>query len=213
MTHRQRASIVSGYFNPIHVGHLRMMEAARAMTGRLIVIVNNDTQQMLKKGRIILPLDDRMEVVRALRVTDEAIAAVDEDPTVKRTLRVIRERHPDAWLIFANGGDRSSAGHISEAQVCEELGIELAFGVGGEDKADSSSRIIAALDGEKLSWAAASGPARYATAGGRHPRDGAPGRDQGRSRRTSQRGLRPLWPAVWRTRLNPCASKSCTVPT
>jgi cytidyltransferase-like protein len=143
----KRASIVSGYFNPLHVGHLRMMEAARHLTGWLIVIVNNDAQQMMKKGRIILPLDDRMEIVRALRVTDEAIAAIDEDASVKHTLRVIREKYPEAELIFANGGDRSSASRISEAEVCEELGIALLFGVGGEEKADSSTRIIAAISG------------------------------------------------------------------
>jgi glycerol-3-phosphate cytidylyltransferase/D-beta-D-heptose 7-phosphate kinase/D-beta-D-heptose 1-phosphate adenosyltransferase len=141
----QRASIVSGYFNPLHVGHLRMMEAARAMTGYLIVAVNNDTQQMIKKGRVILPLEDRLEVVRGLRVTDEAMATVDDDATVNRTLRAIRDKYPDTELIFANGGDRSSAGHISEADVAAELGIGLTFGVGGEDKADSSTRIIAAL--------------------------------------------------------------------
>lgn len=144
--HVRRASIVSGYFNPLHVGHLRMMAEARELTGHLIVIVNNDAQQMRKKGRIILPLDDRMEIVRALRVTDEAVAAEDDDATVRRTLRAIRESHPDTGLVFANGGDRSSAARISEADVCEELGIELRFGVGGEEKADSSTRINDALD-------------------------------------------------------------------
>jgi cytidyltransferase-like protein len=143
----ERSSIVSGYFNPLHVGHLRMMEAARRLTGRLIVIVNNDPQQMLKKGRIVIPLDDRLEIVRALRVTDEAIASIDEDATVKGTLRAIRKKYPEVELIFANGGDRSSAARISEAEVCEELGIALAFGVGGEEKADSSTRIIAAMSG------------------------------------------------------------------
>jgi cytidyltransferase-like protein len=141
----RRTSIVSGYFNPLHVGHLRMMEAARAETGHLIVIVNNDAQQMMKKGRIIIPLADRLEIVRALRVTDEAMAAVDEDGTVQHTLRAIREKYPQTALVFANGGDRSSAARISEADTCEELGIELRFGVGGEEKADSSTRIIAAL--------------------------------------------------------------------
>jgi cytidyltransferase-like protein len=145
----RRASIVSGYFNPLHVGHLRMMEAARALTGHLIVIVNNDAQQMLKKGRIILSLGDRLEIVQALRVTDEAVAAVDDDATVKRTLRMIREKYPQTVLVFANGGDRSSVVRISEASVCEELGIELRFGVGGEEKADSSTRFITALTGEQ----------------------------------------------------------------
>lgn len=141
----QRVSIVSGYFNPLHVGHLRMMEAARALTGYLVVIVNNDAQQLAKKGKLILPLADRMEVVRALRVADDTIAAVDDDATVRLSLGLVREKYPDAELIFANGGDRSSAARISEADVCEELGIELRFGVGGAEKADSSSRINAAL--------------------------------------------------------------------
>jgi cytidyltransferase-like protein len=142
----RRASIVSGYFNPLHVGHLRMMEAARSLTGRLIVIVNNDTQQQMKKGRVILPLDHRLEIVRALRITDEAVAAIDDDATVKRTLQAIREKYPQAELIFANGGDRSSASRVAEAAVCEKLSIGLRFGVGGEEKADSSTRIIAALE-------------------------------------------------------------------
>jgi glycerol-3-phosphate cytidylyltransferase/D-beta-D-heptose 7-phosphate kinase/D-beta-D-heptose 1-phosphate adenosyltransferase len=68
---------------------------------------------------------------------------------VKRTLRVIREKYPQTALAFANGGDRSSVTEVSEADVCEDLGIELLFGVGGEEKADSSTRIIAALAGEQ----------------------------------------------------------------
>jgi cytidyltransferase-like protein len=140
-----RISIVSGYFNPLHVGHIRMMEAAAEMTDHLIVIVNNDEQQVMKKGRIITPLDDRLEIVRALRIVDEAVAAVDEDATVKRTLASIRERYPAASVTFANGGDRSSTSVIAEAEVCEALGIGLRLGVGGTEKADSSSRINAAL--------------------------------------------------------------------
>src|ERR1700728_804756 len=128
-----RISIVSGYFNPLHVGHMRMMEAAAEMADHLIVIVNNDEQQMMKKGRIITSLDDRLEVVRALRI-------VDEDATVKQTLASIRERYPAASVTFANGGDRSTTSVVAEAEVCEALGIALQLGVGGTEKADSSSR-------------------------------------------------------------------------
>ena len=138
-------SIVSGYFNPLHVGHLDMMEAARSLTGYLVVIVNNDAQQVLKKGTIIQSLDDRLRIVRALRVADDAVGAVDQDATVRETLRVVRERYPDAALTFANGGDRSQRSAVAEADVCEELGIALRFGVGGEAKADSSTRINATL--------------------------------------------------------------------
>jgi bifunctional ADP-heptose synthase (sugar kinase/adenylyltransferase) len=122
-----------------------MMEAAAEIADRLIVIVNNDDQQVMKKGRIISPLDDRLEIVRALRIVDEAVPAVDEDATVKQTLASIRERYPSASLTFANGGDRSTASVVAEAAVCEALGISLRLGVGGTEKADSSSRINAAL--------------------------------------------------------------------
>jgi cytidyltransferase-like protein len=135
------ASIVSGYFNPLHVGHLDMMEAARALTGYLVVIVNNDAQQVLKKGKIIQSLDDRLRIVRALRVADDVIGSVDQDTTVLETLWQVRARYPETALTFANGGDRSQRSAVAEADVCEELGIALQFGVGGETKADSSTRI------------------------------------------------------------------------
>jgi len=122
-----------------------MMEAAAEMADQLIVIVNNDEQQMMKKGCIITSLDDRLEVVRALRIVDEAVPAIDEDATVKQTLASLRERYPSASLTFANGGDRSAASVIAEAELCEALGIGLQLGVGGTEKADSSSRINAAL--------------------------------------------------------------------
>jgi cytidyltransferase-like protein len=147
-TQAAEISIVSGYFNPLHVGHLDMMHSARALTGFLLVIVNNDAQQIGKKGKVIQEAADRLRIVRELRVTDEAIEAIDSDQTVRATLALIRERYPDARLIFANGGDRSERSAVAEAEVCEELGIELHFGVGGESKADSSSRINAARGAE-----------------------------------------------------------------
>jgi glycerol-3-phosphate cytidylyltransferase/D-beta-D-heptose 7-phosphate kinase/D-beta-D-heptose 1-phosphate adenosyltransferase len=135
-------AIVSGYFNPLHVGHLRMMREARDLADLLIVIVNNDDQQMLKKGRIVIPAIDRLAIVESIRFVDEAMLAVDHDSTVIKTLSEIRSRYPDARLIFANGGDRSDSGAIAEADVCAELDIETIFGVGGHEKADASSRII-----------------------------------------------------------------------
>ena len=134
-------AIVSGYFNPLHVGHIRMMRAERDLADRLLVVVNNDEQQMLKKGRVIIGEDDRREVVENLRVVDEVMLAVDTDGSVRRTLAEIRRRFPADRLIFGNGGDRG-AGSIAEAEVCAQLGIEIVFGVGGDDKADASSRII-----------------------------------------------------------------------
>ena len=137
---RPIAIIVSGYFSPLHIGHLDMIEAAAAEGDMLIVIVNNNDQQIAKKGKLILDEHDRLRLVRALGVVDEALIAVDTDRTVSATLRHIAETHPDHDLVFANGGDRKPE-FVPEAKVCEEYGIRMLFGVGGDQKADSSTRI------------------------------------------------------------------------
>lgn len=141
----RNVAIVSGYFNPLHMGHLRMFRDARTLAEALVVIVNNDKQQMLKKGRVIMTESDRLEVVGAIRYVDQAFLSVDADPSVRESLAKIRQEYPSDHLIFANGGDRNDTGSIAEAEVCRQLDIELAFGIGGNDKTDASSRIIAEL--------------------------------------------------------------------
>ncbi len=139
-----RIAIVSGYFNPLHIGHLQMIKAARELAPHLVVIVNNDRQQLLKKGRVLMTEDDRQTIVAELRCVDEAFVAVDDDATVVASLRRLRERYPDAELLFCNGGDRSPGGDpppSAELQLTEEIGLEMVYGVGGQEKADSSSRI------------------------------------------------------------------------
>lgn len=133
--------VVSGYFNPIHLGHVRLLEAASRLGDKLIVIVNNDVQQRLKKGKVIMEESERLEVVRAIRWVDEALVAIDQDPSIVRTLEKIAVDHPEASLCFANGGDRQSMADVPEAAVCEKYGIEMRFGVGGNDKVNSSSNI------------------------------------------------------------------------
>ena len=138
-------AVVSGYFNPIHVGHLRMIRAAKQLADILVVIVNNDKQQVLKKGKVIIPEQDRVEIVDSIKYVDRTVLSIDTDGSVRATLASLRKEYPDESLIFANGGDRRSAGSISEAEVCQDLGIKIEFGVGGHDKADASSRINEAL--------------------------------------------------------------------
>ena len=137
--------VVSGYFNPLHVGHVRMMRAAKQLGDLLVVVVNNDRQQILKKGRIIINERDRAEVVESVGVVDRVISSVDDGPSVRATLAKIRQEYPGHRIIFANGGDRRDADSIAEAATCKDLDIEIEFGVGGGDKADASSRIIAEL--------------------------------------------------------------------
>lgn len=141
--------IVSGFFNPLHGGHLDMIEAAAKLSDRLIVIVNNDIQQVMKKDKIILSEQNRARLIKALRDVDEVMIAVDDDPTVIHSLQQIALKYPDDELTFANGGDRDSEKAIPETEVCRAHGIELLFGVGGIEKADSSTRINQALGHKK----------------------------------------------------------------
>jgi cytidyltransferase-like protein len=136
--------IVSGYFSPLHVGHLDMIEGAAALGDKVFVIVNNNAQQVMKKGKLIIDEKERLRIVEALRAVDEAIIAVDDDRTVSASLRAIAQAKPDHDLIFANGGDRKPE-FVPESTVCDEYGIKLVFGVGGDNKADSSTRINMAL--------------------------------------------------------------------
>lgn len=137
--------IVSGFFNPLHGGHLDMIEAAARIGDRLVVVVNNDVQQVLKKDKIILNEQNRMRLMRALRDVDEVVLSIDQDPTQIQTLEMLAKNYAGNELVFANGGDRDSEKAIPEAEVCRQYGIEMIFGVGGTEKADSSTRINQAL--------------------------------------------------------------------
>jgi len=137
--------IESGFFNPLHGGHLDMIEAGAKLGDKLIVIVNNDEQQVLKKGKVILTQENRARLIGALRAVDEVMISIDEDQTVIKSLENIAQQYPNDELVFANGGDRDSEKAIPEGEVCHNYNIEMIFGVGGEQKADSSTRINQAL--------------------------------------------------------------------
>lgn len=126
-----------------------MIEAAALMGDKLIVIINNDAQQIIKKGKVILNEQNRARLIGALRVVDDAVISVDEDPTVIKTLQMIAIQHPGDELIFANGGDRDSEKVIPETEVCKNYNIQMVLGVGGTEKADSSTRINQANGHEK----------------------------------------------------------------
>jgi glycerol-3-phosphate cytidylyltransferase/D-beta-D-heptose 7-phosphate kinase/D-beta-D-heptose 1-phosphate adenosyltransferase len=149
--HPSRASIVSGYFNPFHHGHLDLFEQARQRTGYLVVIVNNDAQQLLKKGRIIQPADVRVRIVAALRAVDDVVLALEDGPGIDETFDEIRRLYPGTRLEFCNGGDRSLARSLPDAEreAARRNDIELVYGVGGESKADSSTRIQADLEADR----------------------------------------------------------------
>lgn len=142
-----KRAIVSGYFNPLHGGHLDLIEAARKLSDDyLIVVVNNDTQAVMKKGKVILDEDNRLRLVAALRDVDEAMLSIDtQDTSQTETLQFIRQKYPDDELIFGNGGDRTAGLTLppNEYAMCEKCNIEMVFGVGSHEveKRDSSTRI------------------------------------------------------------------------
>lgn len=125
--------VASGYFTLLHHGHVEYLEKSKELGDILVVIVNNDHQTMLKKGKVLIPAIDRLKVVRALECVDMAILSVDQDRTVCKTLEAL---NPD---IFTNGGDQFNDS-IPEAEVCNRLGIQLVDGLGA--KVESSSDIV-----------------------------------------------------------------------
>ena len=131
---KKKIVTVSGGFDPLHVGHVRMIQAAAQM-GDVIVIANSDDWLMRKKGYVFMPYEERQEVLYSIKGVIDVFEADDEDGTVCKTLEKIK---PD---IFANGGDRKE-GNVPEYELCNKLNIEMAFGVGGNDKPQSSSWLV-----------------------------------------------------------------------
>ena len=135
----RRIAIVSGYFNPPHIGHYKMIEEASKI-GRVYVIVNNDQQQKIKKKKIIRVEDDRYYMIKKNKDVWKAMISIDEDQTVKKSLAHLARLYPDDQLVFCNGGDRGKD-NIPETKTCEAYGIGMVFGVGGDTKQDASSTI------------------------------------------------------------------------
>ena len=132
--------IVSGYFNPIHKGHLEYFEKAKEQGDQLWVIVNNDYQRALKGSKEFQNEDERLAIVQAIRTVDLALLSIDQDRTVTESIKHIYSvfglQHE---FYFANGGDQNN-NSIPEARICEELGVHLLDGLG--DKIQSSSWLL-----------------------------------------------------------------------
>ncbi len=122
---------VSGYFDPIHVGHLEYLKMAKSLGDILVVIVNNNHQCVLKKGKFFMDENDRLEIVKAIKYVDEVVLSVDKDKTVCKSLELIRPN------IFANGGDRSTD-EVPETSVCKKYKIEMVDGLGEKIRSSSS---------------------------------------------------------------------------
>ena len=138
--HKKKVVAVSGGFDPIHVGHVRMFTKARALGDELVVILNNDNWLRAKKGFVFMPEKERKALLEALVPIDRVIITghkeKDPDRSVSRELRKLKPS------IFANGGDRRSTADIPEEVVCQNLGIEMIFNIGPGGKIESSSWLL-----------------------------------------------------------------------
>ncbi len=143
--------VVSGGFDPVHIGHIRLFKKARKLGDKLIVIVNSDNFLLEKKGYVFMSFKERKEIIENISYVDKVFKSIDKDNTVIESIKALKEKN--LIDIFANGGDRQNKDDIPEYSLCEKLGIETVFEVGGE-KIQSSSNLIKPFENylERRSW-------------------------------------------------------------
>ncbi len=143
--------VVSGGFDPVHIGHLQLFEEAKKLGDYLIVIVNSDKFLQEKKNFVFMPLIERKKIILGFSCVDEVIDSIDEDHTVRKTLQKLSSNRKID--IFANGGDRRNLKDIPEYEICKKNKIEMVFDVGG-GKIQSSSDLTKQFNNykEKRPW-------------------------------------------------------------
>jgi len=134
--------IVSGYFDPLHVGHLEYIEEAKKYGDELWVIVNSDYQASLKKTKCFMKEDERIKIITNIKGVDKVFISIDTDRSICGTLKFLVKSFPENDFVFANGGDVNSK-NSREHKICKELGILPVYGLG--KKIQSSSWLIKGL--------------------------------------------------------------------
>lgn len=133
--------IVSGGFDPIHEGHIEMIKASEAQSDGVILLLNSDEWLKRKKGKNFMEQKTRETICKNIKGVVDVITFDDSDNSACDGIRKVRQKYSDAHLVFANGGDRTKD-NIPETETCNECHVELKFGVGGENKMNSSSWIL-----------------------------------------------------------------------
>lgn len=125
--------VVSGYFDPLHVGHLELFKLAKQLGDKLVILLNNDEQARLKKGYSFMNVEERKIILESIKYVDEVFISIDKNLSVIESLRILKPH------VFAKGGDRKIE-EIPETPICRELGIEIIDGLG--NKIQSSSYLV-----------------------------------------------------------------------
>jgi len=149
MSFAKKTIITSGFFNPIHIGHLNLLREAKKLGDFLVVIVNNDQQVKFKGSTPFMPEKERMEIIKELRCADEVLLSIDKNITVAKSLALVAKKYPGK-LFFAKGGDRN-VDNIPEAEkeICQKFNIKVVNGVGG-GKVQSSSRLLKKVNSKNI---------------------------------------------------------------
>ena len=143
MTHGvvlKKIVVISGGFDPLHSGHIAYLRAARVLGDQLVVGINSDAWLIRKKGKAFLPFEERRTILSECRSVNHTVEFNDDDGSAKNLILTTLEVFPDAEIIFANGGDRTSE-NIPEMEIQDQR-LSFVFSVGGEDKKNSSSWIL-----------------------------------------------------------------------
>ena len=144
MMEKKDCVVVSGGFDPIHIGHLRMIQEASKLSDNLIVIVNSDNFLLEKKGYAFMPIKERIEILEGFSEVYRAVESIDDDMTVCKSLEWLAKE--ENIKCFANGGDRKNMADIPESEVCRTHGIAMEFNVGGGKIQSSSSLVSGEVD-------------------------------------------------------------------
>jgi len=134
-------ALVSGGFDPVHIGHLKMFKDANKLAKKVIVLLNNDDWLIKKKGKPFMSQEQRKEILEEFKSVSKVIIQKSSEKSSSLAIKEFAAQHPNQSICYCNGGDRSNIKNIRETVICKKLNISLEFGVGGKEKIESSSEL------------------------------------------------------------------------